>query len=199
MQHVHGQNATIQNVIDVVSKKPVAQQVLNQYGTQYVDNRAVHQQQNVLNDNRSVAQNIVNLAQNFQQGGSSSSSSGNRPPAGGGGGGGGGSGGGGGGGRPMAIDATQLLQPSRTERRRKSQIHPTYQFLYTTAVARQNVNQRFPEKHRPTTVRFQRWHAKLLQWSKISDVKVRWCLKSLTRVLQLLFRHPLSRLHGPEL
>ena len=108
MTHVHGQNATIQNVIDAVSKKPVAQQVLNQYGTQYVDNRAVHQQQNVLNDNRSVEQKIVNL---FSQGGSSSSASGNQPP---GSGGGGGGSGGGGGGRPMAIEDKPKQPEKRT-------------------------------------------------------------------------------------
>lgn len=43
MTHVHGQNATIQNVIDAVSKTPVAQHILNRYGTQCVDNCAVHQ------------------------------------------------------------------------------------------------------------------------------------------------------------
>ena len=110
MTHVHGQNATIQNVIDAVSKKPVTQQILNQYGTQYVDNRAVHQQQNVLNDNRSVEQTIINL---FQQGGSSSSASGSQPPGPGGGGGGGGSGRGGCG-RPMAIE----VKPKQPEKRK---------------------------------------------------------------------------------
>ena len=55
MIHGHAHYAKMQNVIDAVSIKPVTQQVPNQYGTQYVDNRAVLQQQNVVNqDNRSV-------------------------------------------------------------------------------------------------------------------------------------------------
>ena len=49
MTHVHGQNATIQNVIDAVSKNPVSPQALNQFGMQYVDYRPLLQQQDVLN------------------------------------------------------------------------------------------------------------------------------------------------------
>ena len=62
------------------------------------DNRTVHQQQNVLQDNRhvSVEQKIVQLLQGGT-GASSSSSSGSGPP------GGGGGGGGGGGARPRAL------------------------------------------------------------------------------------------------
>ena len=92
MQHVHGQNETIQDVMKAINSEP-RQTVLNQYGTQYVDKRAVLQdnrsvQQNVLNqDNRSLSieQKILNLFHSGGQSGSSSSSSGG--PGGGGGGG----------------------------------------------------------------------------------------------------------------
>ena len=96
MQHVHGQNETIQGVMKALSEP--RQTVLNQYGTHYVDqrsvvqdNRSVQQTTNVLNqDNRSlsVEQKILNL---FQSGGQSSGSSSS---------GGGGPGGGPGGGGP---------------------------------------------------------------------------------------------------
>ena len=90
-----GENIKIEDVLTAVGQPK--QTVLNQYGTQFVDNRAVqqinnrsvHQNQfNVLHqDNPSVEQDILNLF----HGGSSSSWSGS-----------GGSGGGGGGG-PRAL------------------------------------------------------------------------------------------------
>ena len=51
MQHVHGQSTKIQDVMKALSEP--RQTVLNQYGTQYVDRRAV------LQDNRSVQQNAL--------------------------------------------------------------------------------------------------------------------------------------------
>ncbi len=78
MQHVRGQNETIQGVIKAINSEP-RQTVLNQYGTQYVDQRAVLQdnrsvQQTLNQDNRSLSieQKILNL---FNSGGQSSGSS----------------------------------------------------------------------------------------------------------------------------